>query len=135
MEIPQGNSREDNKARRQIIKDFYAHWMSEHPDRKVWNKSLKAFIKVNNQSVNEILGHASRSVEATSAQFYLTDILSNAIFIESRPPKCRNNNQKKFSKMLFLKWESSRVLVGQRKTSGDFELYYISGGQKNKAVR
>jgi len=135
MEIPQGNTPEDNKARRQIIKSFYARWMSEHPDKKVWNKSLKAFIKVNNQSVNEILGHASRSVEATSAQFYLTDILSNAIFVEYRPPKCRNNNQKKFSKMLFLKWGLSRILVGQRKTSGDLELYYISGGQKNKAVR
>lgn len=135
MEIPQGNTPEDNKSRRQKIKEFYARWMSEHPEKKVWNKSLKSFIKVNNQSINEILGHASRSVEATSAQFCLTDILSNAIFVEYRPPKCRNNNQKKFSKMLFLKWKSSRVLVGQRKTSGDFELYYISGGQKNKAVR
>ena len=135
MEIPQGNTPADNKSRRQIIKDFYARWMSEHPDKKVWNKSLKAYIKVNNQSVNEILGHASRSMEATTAQLFLTDILSTAIFVEYRPPQCRNNNQKKFSKMLFLKWKSSRVLVGQRKTSGDLELYYISGGQKNKAVR
>ena len=135
MEIPRGNTPEDNKFRRQIIKDYYEHWMSEPPDKKVWNKSLNAFIKVNNQSVNEILGHASRSVEATLAQFYLRDILTDAIFVEYRPPKCRNNNQKKFSKMLFLKWKTSRVLVGQRKTSGGLELYYISGGQKNKAVR
>ena len=93
MEIPQGNTPADNKSRRQIIKDFYARWMSEHPDKKVWNKSLKAYIKVNNQSVNEILGHASRSMEATTAQLFLTDILSTAIFVEYRPPKCRNNNQ------------------------------------------
>ena len=86
-------------------------------------------------SINEALGHAPRSVEATSAQLHLTEILSDAEYIESRPPKYGDKNQKKFSKMLLLKWKSSRVLVGQRKTSRDLELYYISGGQKNKAVR
>ena len=132
MEIPSGKSREDNKARRQIIKDFYAKWMSEHPERRTWNKSLRAFIHVKNDSVNEALGHAPRSVEATRAQLHLTEILINAVYVESRPPKNRNNNQKKFSRMLFLRWQTSRVLVGQRKTSNEFELYYISGGQKIK---
>jgi hypothetical protein len=46
MEIPRGNSREDIKARRQIIKDFYANWIAEHPEKKVYNKSLKADIHV-----------------------------------------------------------------------------------------
>ena len=32
MEIPRGNSREDIKARKQIIKDFYATWIAEHPE-------------------------------------------------------------------------------------------------------
>ena len=135
MEIPQGNTREDNKARRIIIKDFYAHWMSEHPEKKVWNKSLKAYINVKNDSVNEALGHAPRFVEATLAQMHLSEILSDAVYIEKRPPKYGDKNQKKFSKMLFLKWGVSRVLIGQRKTSGEYELYYISGGQKKKAVR
>ena len=132
MEIPQGSAREDIKARRQIIKDFYARWMSEHPEKKVWNKSLHAYINVKNDSVNEALGHAPRSVEATSAQLHLTEILSDAVYTECRPPKYGNNNQKKFSKMLFLKWKSSRVLVGRRKNGGEYELYYISGGQKIK---
>ena len=136
MEIPQGNTRDDNKARRTIIKDFYTHWMSEHPEKKVWNKSLRASIFVKNGSINEALGHAPRSVEATIAQMHLSEILSDAVFIERRPPKYGDNNQKKFSQMLILKWKSSRVLVGQRKTSGEYELYYISGGQKKKkAVR
>ena len=43
MEIPRGTGREDIKARRQIIKDYYASWCAEHPDKKVWNNSLKAF--------------------------------------------------------------------------------------------
>lgn len=135
MEIPQGNTPEDNKARRVIIKEFYAHWMSEHPEKKIWNKSLKAYINVKNDSVNEALGHAPRSVQATLAQMHLTEILSDAKYVETRPPKHGNNNQKKFSQMLLLKWKSSRVLVGRRKNGGALELYYISGGQKNKAVR
>lgn len=135
MEIPQGNSRDDNKARRQIIRDFYYFWMQEHPEKKVWNKSLKAYINVTNNSVNEILGHAPRSFEATSAQMHLVEILEDAEYREKRPPKFGDKNQKRFSKMFFLKWKSSQVLVGQRKANGEYELYYISGGQKNKAVR
>ena len=37
MEIPQGTSREDNKARKQIIKNFYASWIAANPEKKVWN--------------------------------------------------------------------------------------------------
>ena len=63
MEIPQGNSREDNKAWKQIIKDYYASWIANHPDKKVWNKSLKRFIHIKGQSINETAGHASLSYE------------------------------------------------------------------------
>lgn len=122
MEIPQGNTREDNKTRRTIIKDFYTHWILEHPEKKVWNKSLRAYIFVKNGSINEALGHAPRSVEATIAQMHLSEILSSAVLIERRPTKYGDKNQKRFSQMLFLKWKSSRVLVGQRKTSGEYEL-------------
>ena len=135
MEIPRGNSREDIKARRQIIKEFYANWITLNPEKKVWNKSLKAFISVKFASVNEALGHAPRSFEATRAQLYLSDALSDAVFIQERPPKHGDNNQKKYSKMLLLRWKSCRLLVGRRKTAGEYELYYLSGGQKNKAVR
>ena len=116
MEIPRGNNREDIKARRQIIKDFYAGWIAKHPDKKVWNKSLNAYIHVKNDSINETLGHAPRSAEATEAQTHLTEILSEAVYVESRPPKFGDKNQKKFSKMLLLRWNNCRVLVGKRKT-------------------
>ena len=135
MEIPRGNSREDVKARRQIIKDFYANWIAQHPDKKVWNRSLKAYIHVKFDSINEALGHAPRSVEATVAQMHLSEALADSAFIQERPPKYGDNNQKKFSMMLLLRWKSCRLLVGRRKTSGEYELYYLSGGQKNKAVR
>ena len=38
--IPLGRSKEDIKAREQIIKDFYANWIAEHPDKKVLNHAL-----------------------------------------------------------------------------------------------
>lgn len=132
MEIPRGNGREDIKARRQIIKDFYAGWIAKHPDKKVWNKSLNAYIHVKNDSINETLGHAPRSAEAIEAQTHLTEILSEAVYVESRPPKFGDKNQKKFSKMLLLRWKNCRVLIGQRKTTGDFVQYYISGGKRKK---
>ena len=132
IEIPKGNSREDIKARRKIIKDFYASWCAEHPEKKVWNASLQAYIHVKFDSINEALGHAPRSERATRAQLRLTETLSKAIFVESVPPKYGDKNQKKFSNMLLLRWKGSRVLVGQRKSSGEYEQYYISGGQRKK---
>ncbi|MDY6418305.1 MAG: hypothetical protein SPK87_06130, partial [Bacteroidales bacterium] len=108
---------------------------SAHPQNIVCIMSFNEYLTVKHDSVNEALGHAPRSVEATLAQMHLSEILSDAVYIEKRPPKYGDKNQKKFSKMLFLKWGVSRVLIGQRKTSGEYELYYISGGQKKKAVR
>lgn len=87
MEIPRGYGRDDIKARRQIIKDFYASWIAQHPEKKVWNKSLKAYILVKFDSINEALGHAPRSFEATSAQLHLSEALSDAICVEERPTK------------------------------------------------
>jgi hypothetical protein len=134
MEIPQGNTREDIKARRQIIKDFYAEWIATHPEKRVWNRSLKAYIVVKNISINEALGHAPRYVDATLAQLQLSRVLAEAVYIEKRPPKYGDKNQKSFSKMLFLKWQGSRVVVGLQTTTKEYVLYYISGGSdKNKS--
>ena len=134
MEIPRGNDLENIKARRQIIKDFYANWIAQHPDKKVWNKSLNAYIHIKFQSINEALGHAPKSAEATIAQMHLTEVLSDAIFAEEKPPKHANQNQKRFSKILLLRWNACRLLVGVRKSTGDYELYYLSGGQKNREL-
>lgn len=133
--IPSGNTPEDNKARRHIIKDFYSQWILENPGKIVWNESLQGYIHVKGTSINEILGHAPRSVEATKAQFHLTEILSNAILVDQWPPKHGDKNQKAFSKMLLLKWKQCRLLVGFQKTISEYVLYYISGGQKIKAAR
>ena len=82
MEIPQGNTREDIKARRQIIKDFYAQWIAAHPEKRVWNKSLKAYIYVKFQSINETAGHAAISYQSTNAVMQLSDVLEKAKLVE-----------------------------------------------------
>lgn len=133
--IPPGSSKEDIKARRQMIKDYYARWILDHPDRIVWNASMRASIHIKNRSINEILGHAARSVEATKNQFYLTTIMSNALFVKELPVKRDDKNQKPFSKMYLLKWKQCRVLVGLQKSKNEYVLYYISAGQIKKAAR
>ena len=32
--IPAGRTKEDIKAREKLIKDFYAQWIAEHPEKK-----------------------------------------------------------------------------------------------------
>lgn len=39
QDIPIGRTKEDIKTREKIIKDFYAKWIAEHPDKKVFNVS------------------------------------------------------------------------------------------------
>ena len=127
MEIPKGNSREDNKARKQIIKDIYASWIAEHPDKKIWNNSLKGFIYIKGQSINETAGHASLSYESTLAVFRLTEVLSKAIVRETWTPKHGDKNQKPYSEMRLLRWGKYRLIVGYQKSKSEWVQYYIGG--------
>ena len=76
--IPIGHTKQDIKAREKLIKDFYAKWIVEHPDKKVWNKDLKSFILVKFISINETYEKAARTIESTLAVFKLTEILDGA---------------------------------------------------------
>ena len=126
MEIPRGYSREDIKARRQIIKDFYASWIALHQEKKLWNKSLKAYICVKFQSINETVGHASGTYESTEAIMKLTEILENAKVEISKPKKQGDKNQKMFSKIIILKHGSIKLTVGKQKNTGEYIQYCIT---------
>ena len=123
--VPRGNSREDIKTRKIIIGDFYASWNAAHPDKKVWNKSLQAYIHVKFQSINETKGHAALSYESTSAVFRLTSILANARVVEKWVPKHNDQNQKPYSKMLLMRWKTYRLIVGFQKSTNEYVQYYI----------
>ena len=141
-EIPKGNTREDIKARKQIISDFYADWCAEiisdfyadwcadHPEKRIWNKSLRAYIYVKYQSINETRGQASISYESTKALMDLTDILKNAIVTKKKPTKKNDKNQKAFDQMYFLYHRGIRLIVGHQKSTDEYVQYCIT---KNKA--
>lgn len=130
MEIPKGNTREDHKARKKIIKDFYAKWISDHPDKKVWNQTLHSFIHIKFRSINETSGQASISSESTQEVFRLTEILSNATLLKRMPPKRDDKNQKPFSQILIMKQDSALLVVGKQKTTGEYVQYCISARDK-----
>jgi len=125
MEIPQGYTREDIKARRQIIKDFYAQWIAAHPEKRVWNKSLKAYIYVKFQSINETAGHAAISYQSTNAVMQLSDVLEKAKLVEKWSPKYNDKNQKPYSKLFLMRWKDCRLIVGLQKSTGEYVQYYI----------
>lgn len=92
--IPAGTRKEDIKAREKIIKDFYAKWISEHPDKKIWNEDLQDYICVKYQSINETYNKAARRYESTLAVFRLTEVMEKAVFKEEKPTKPGDKNQK-----------------------------------------
>ena len=126
MEIPKGKTRTEIKVREKIIKDFYARWIAENPSKSVWNKSLKAEIKVKFISINETYEHAARSYDSTIAVLRLTEILANAIVVSQGPKKSNDKNQKSFSKMYVLKYENVKLVVGYQKTKGEYVQYSIT---------
>ena len=103
--IPAGTRKEDIKAREKIIKDFYAKWISEHPDKKIWNEDLQDYICVKYQSINETYNKAARRYESTLAVFRLTEVMEKAVFKEEKPTKPGDKNQKPYSKFLIMLYD------------------------------
>ena len=124
-EIPKGSTREDIKARKNIIGDFYASWIEAHPDKKIWNKSLHAYIHVKFQSINETKGHAALSIKSTLAVYSLTKILKEANVVEKWAPKYDDKNQKPYSFMLLMRWKTYRLIVGYQKSTMEYVQYYV----------
>ena len=124
--IPLGRSKEDIKVREQIIKDFYANWIAEHPNKKVLNIALGKYICVKFLSINETYEKASRSYESTLAVLKLTEILKNATLIEELPAKRNTRNQKQFEKLLVMQYENIKLTVGLQRSNQDLVQYCIT---------
>jgi hypothetical protein len=137
-DIPLGRTKEDIKARERLIKDFYAQWIAEHPDKKVWNRSLGAFIHVKFLSINETYEKAARNHESTLAVFRLTEILENAIVIGEKTINPKTRNQKQFEKLLVLKYANVKLTVGLQRSTQELVQYCITVPQepdsKNKTT-
>jgi len=124
--IPKGNMPEDIKTRKKIIGDFYAKWIAAHPDKKIWNNDLRAFIHVKYLSINETKGHASGTYQSTKAVFRLTEILEKATLVDEKIRKQEDNNQKAFSKILVMKHQNIKLTIGYQPSKGQYVQYCIT---------
>ena len=108
------------------------HWIAEHPEKKVWNRSLGAFINVKFLSINETYEKASRSYESTLAVFRLTEILEGATKKGEQLAKRNTRNQKQFEKLLIMKYGDVKLTVGLQRSNQDLVQYCITVPQQPK---
>ena len=126
MKIPQGNSREEVKQRDQIIKDFYAGWIAENPEKKMWNDDLQDYILVKYLSITETAEKAARQYESTLAVMRLSELLKKSKKVAEVPPKKGTKNQKPFLKMYIMQLDNIKMKVGLQKSTGDKVQYCIT---------
>ena len=126
MEIPQGNSREEVKLRDQIIKDFYAWWIAENPEKKMWNEDLQDYILVKYLLITETAEKAARQYESTLAVMRLSELLTKSKKVAEVPPKKGTKNQKPFVKMFIMQLDNIKMTVGLQKSTGDKVQYCIT---------
>lgn len=124
--IPTGTRREDIKVREKIIKNFYAKWISEHPDKKIWNEDLQDYICVKYQSINETYNKAARRYESTLAVFRLTEVLEKAVLKEERQTKPDDKNQKPYSNLLIMLYDGIKLTVGVQKSTQEKVQYCLT---------
>ena len=126
MKIPQGNSREEVKQRDQVIKDFYAGWIAENPEKKMWNDDLQDYILVKYLSITETAEKAARQYESTLAVMRLSELLTKSKKVAEVPPKKGTRNQKPFLKMYIMQLDNIKMTVGLQKSTGDKVQYCIT---------
>ena len=126
IHIPKGSSAEDVKARKKLIGDFYSKWCAENPAKRIWNKSLKAYIHVKYHSINETKGQASITYESTRAVFLLTRIMSSAVVKKVDPRKANDRNQRPYDKMILLRFREINLIVGHQKKTDEYVQYCIT---------
>ena len=126
MEIPQGNSREEVKLRDRIIKDFYAGWIAENPEKKMWNEDLHDYILVKYLSITETAEKAARQYESTLAVMRLSELLTKFKKVVEVPSKKGTKNQKPFLKMYIMQLDNIKMTVGLQKSTGDKVQYCIT---------
>ena len=130
-EVPQGQTKEEMQIRKKFIKDFYAIWNAANPTKHVYNIDLKDFISVRFLSIQETSLLAALSYKSTLAVTYLTEILEKAKVKERVKPKPNNQNQKRFSEMILMRYDKKefgtiKLTVGVLKNSRQKIQYCIT---------
>lgn len=102
--IPQGNSPEDIKARKNIIFNFYQSWKIANPEQRRYNISLGEYINIRSISIDETAAKASRNYLSTLAVLQLDAILTGAMKVDMNVAKAKNKNQKGFTHMIIMEY-------------------------------
>ncbi len=126
LNIPRGSDKLSIKEREKIITCFYAHWIAEHPAKRIWNEHLQDYILVKFISINETYNKAARRYESTLAVFRLSEVLRYAVLIDEKPTKSNDKNQKAFSKLLIMRYNDIKLIVGVQKSNQDKVQYCLS---------
>ena len=133
-----GNTPKDKKQRKQFIIEFYGKWITENPEKRLYNKSLEAFIEVRFLSVEETAGHASASYKSTLSVTFLSEVIENAVVQKDKKgniiadtPKPNVKNQRRFSKIYVMMYEKAnfgkiKLTVGELRGSGQNIQYCVS---------
>ena len=133
-----GDTKEDKKQRKQLIVDFYGKWIAANPEKRLYNKSLQAFIEVRFLSLEETAGHASLKYKSTVAVTFLSEVMENALVqrdkngsIVAEMPKPNVKNQSRFSKLFIMEYEKAnfgkiKLTVGELRGSGQKIQYCIT---------
>jgi len=133
-----GNTKEDKIQRKQFIVNFYGKWIAANPEKRLYNKSLQAFIEVRFLSLEETAGHASLKYKSTVAVTFLSEVIENALVqkdkkgnIITEMPKPNVKNQARFSKIYVMNYEKAdfgniKLTVGELRGSGQKLQYCIT---------
>ena len=136
--IAVGDTKEDKKQRKQFIIDFYGKWIIANPTKRLYNKSLGAFIEIRFLSLEETAQHASSTYKSTVAVTFLSEIIGNAIAQKDKKgniiieiPKPNVKNQSRFSKLFIMRYEKAgfgriKLTVGELRGSGQKIQYCIT---------
>ena len=127
--IPVGNSREEIKLRDKAIKDFYASWNAEHPEKKMWNEDLQDYIHVRFLSIEETSEKAARQYQSTLAVFRLTDLLTKSRKEREVEPKKSTKNQSPFVRMLIMRLDNIKMTVGVQKSGNKIQYCITALGE------
>jgi len=133
--IPQGQTKEDVKIRKQFIMDFYAQWNASNPAKRVYNANLNDFINVRFLSIQETAEHASLHYKSTKAVTYLTEILELAVIKTRTKPKPDISNQKRFEEVIIMEYNKAglgklKLTVGVLRGSKKHIQYCITAIEK-----
>lgn len=98
--------------RDKIIKDFYAGWIAENPDKKMWNDDLQDYILVKYISITETAEKAARQYESTLAVMRLSELPQSQENSKCYKRKERRIKRTTFLKMYIMQLDNIKMTVG-----------------------